>query len=108
MEQRHQSALRRIKRIAAVIRVHKTSCAIPDTSLAGLQLSVKGSDGYMFTAPCADSYLSADQREFFEKNGYLLVRNNIERFYLDRWKSHFKKMCDGEIPFAPGTQVNEL
>uniref|UniRef100_A0A0K0D0L2 phytanoyl-CoA dioxygenase n=1 Tax=Angiostrongylus cantonensis TaxID=6313 RepID=A0A0K0D0L2_ANGCA len=43
--------------------------------------------------------LSKNQKLFYEKNGYLVIRNCVPSYELDRYKRRFKEICQGkDIP----------
>ncbi|KAK6046624.1 hypothetical protein COOONC_15870 [Cooperia oncophora] len=37
--------------------------------------------------------LSKEQKQFYEKNGYLLIRNCVPVYELERYKQRFKDIC---------------
>lgn len=40
--------------------------------------------------------LSKEQKLFYEKNGYVLIRNCVPSYELDRYKQRFKDICEGK------------
>jgi hypothetical protein len=50
----------------------------------GQQLSVPREDGYTFTS-AQGTVLSREQRDFYEANGFLVVRNNIAANEIAVW-----------------------
>ncbi|VDM85787.1 unnamed protein product [Strongylus vulgaris] len=42
------------------------------------------------------SVLSEEQKRFYEKNGYLLIRNCVPSYELERYKDRFKDICQGK------------
>lgn len=60
-------------------------------------------DGYEFTVP--NDVLTKEQRDFYEKNGYIVFKKLIPQEDLDRYKRHFQKLCSGEAPRVPTMTV---
>jgi len=56
-------------------------------------------DGYEYTVP--NDVLTKEQRDFYEKNGYIVFKKLIPQEDLDRFKRHFQKLCSGEAPRVP-------
>ncbi|EPB75954.1 Phytanoyl-CoA dioxygenase [Ancylostoma ceylanicum] len=40
--------------------------------------------------------LSQEQKQFYEKNGYLLIRNCVPNYELERYKDRFRDICQGK------------
>lgn len=40
--------------------------------------------------------LSAEQRQFYNKNGYLVIRNCVPQFELQRYLNRFYDICEGK------------
>lgn len=49
--------------------------------------------------------LTEQQREFYEENGYLVVKNFLKDEDIERWKKRFLEYCDKKIEPMPGTQI---
>jgi phytanoyl-CoA hydroxylase len=91
------------RRVCSVLR-HLSPAATGNIDhQPGQQLSVTRPDGYIFTDN--NSVLSKAQRDFYEANGFLVVRNNVPLDDITRWTNHFQRLCTGELAFAKGTQV---
>ncbi|CAL2038641.1 hypothetical protein CAEBREN_03402 [Caenorhabditis brenneri] len=43
------------------------------------------------------SILSAEQRQFYEKNGYLLIRNCVPQYELNRFRQRFQDICEKKV-----------
>jgi hypothetical protein len=59
--------------------------------------------GYKYTRD-ADGYVSCltkEQRDFYEENGYLVVRGLVSQAELDRYFVRFQSLCDGTKEKAP-------
>ena len=46
------------------------------------------------------SPLDAEQRRFYDENGYLVIRSFFERKDLEPWTERFIAICDGRVPAA--------
>mmetsp|Transcript_2632 Transcript_2632/g.3209 ORF Transcript_2632/g.3209 Transcript_2632/m.3209 type:complete len:347 (-) Transcript_2632:2504-3544(-) len=44
-----------------------------------------------------NSLLSTEQRDFYEENGFLVVKNLLQPHEVDTLAAHFGKLCSGEI-----------
>jgi len=53
----------------------------------------------------ADSIFTPEQRDFYETNGFIVVRNLVAKDLLSRWESHFQKICRGEVDISVGMTV---
>ncbi|XP_067932298.1 phytanoyl-CoA dioxygenase, peroxisomal-like [Watersipora subatra] len=51
--------------------------------------------GFRFTLD--NSILTHNQREFYERNGYLVVKGLVSLEEIDTYRKHFEKICNGEI-----------
>jgi phytanoyl-CoA hydroxylase len=49
----------------------------------------------------SNNLLSQEQRDFYEENGYLLIKNLVHQEDLDRYKQQFIGISDGKIDRAP-------
>ena len=58
---------------------------------------------YTIDSTC-DGVLSAEQRLFYEKNGYVVIPGLISQDKLERFKERFRQICSGEVT-APGLIV---
>ncbi|XP_018569148.1 probable phytanoyl-CoA dioxygenase [Anoplophora glabripennis] len=58
---------------------------------------------YSFTYP--NSNLSEEQKQFYEKNGYLLIKNNVSEKLLNTVCQRFIDICDGKADAANITTV---
>lgn len=63
--------------------------------------TASSSPKYRFTSDF--SILTPEQRQFYEENGYLVVRNLVPQSDLDRYRQHFIAIAEGKIPKATGT-----
>eukprot|EP01137_Pigoraptor_chileana_P030710 Opistho-2@17578 len=58
--------------------------------------AVSGSSGLQYTMDESSDLLSPEQRQFYETNGYIVIKRLIEPELLEKWKAHFVKLCNGE------------
>lgn len=47
-----------------------------------------------------NNLLTPDQVDFYNKNGYLVVRNLVGKIHLDRYYKRFQQICSGEVRVA--------
>uniref|UniRef100_A0AC34FMT8 Phytanoyl-CoA dioxygenase n=1 Tax=Panagrolaimus sp. ES5 TaxID=591445 RepID=A0AC34FMT8_9BILA len=40
--------------------------------------------------------LTAEQKQFYEKNGYILLKNVVPQYELDRFRHRFQEICEGK------------
>jgi phytanoyl-CoA hydroxylase len=52
-----------------------------------------------------NNFLTLQQRQFYEENGFLVFRKLVPQADLDIYRQHFTKLCNGEIPRAPTMTV---
>jgi len=48
--------------------------------------------------------LSKEQRDFYEANGFLVIRGNVSKAQLEKYRRRFQQICDGEVQI-PGLTV---
>jgi len=53
----------------------------------------------------ADKVLTKEQRDFYEKNGYLIIRANMPHNDLDEWQQHFQLICEEKVERTPTMTV---
>ena len=58
---------------------------------------------YLYTTN-ANGALSRNQRDFYEKNGFLLIKNLISPEKLDQYKARFQEICSKKVQ-VPGMTV---
>lgn len=49
--------------------------------------------------------LTQEQREFYEENGYLVVKGFLKDADIQKWKQRFLDYCDKKIDPIPGMQI---
>lgn len=42
--------------------------------------------------------LTLEQRQFYEENGYIVIKNFLKSDEIDRWVARFKEYCDKTLP----------
>ncbi|XP_060880494.1 phytanoyl-CoA dioxygenase, peroxisomal-like [Metopolophium dirhodum] len=52
---------------------------------------------YKYTISSNNGILSSEQRDFFEINGYIIIRQLINETLLDRFKQRFIDICEGKV-----------
>jgi phytanoyl-CoA hydroxylase len=60
---------------------------------AGFQLTEAGADGYVYTQ--ANAALTVAQRDFYEENGFLVVRGLVPPADVDRYVARFEEIVRG-------------
>lgn len=58
---------------------------------------------YKYTV--SNNTITVEQRDFYEKNGYLLIRNVVPQSDLDKYKQHFIDIANGAIERSMGMTV---
>jgi phytanoyl-CoA hydroxylase len=53
---------------------------------------------------CDGRVLSKEQKEFYDKNGYIILRNVVPQEKLDKYGARFQSICDGSVRI-PGMVV---
>ncbi|KAK9871319.1 hypothetical protein WA026_011586 [Henosepilachna vigintioctopunctata] len=49
--------------------------------------------------------LNDQQREFYEENGYIIIRNNVPHDLIDEFCSRFTDLCENRVPLVKPTVV---
>lgn len=52
---------------------------------------------FFYTLDNPHSKLSEEQREFYEENGYIVIKNLVNEEEIFELEDHFRKICNGEI-----------
>jgi len=55
-----------------------------------------------------NNFLSQDQREFYEENGFLVVRDLVPQPLLDLWRDSFVDICEGRRDKGMMTLMKEM
>lgn len=55
-----------------------------------------------------NTLLSLEQRQFYEENGYLVVRKLVDSKLLDACKERFIALCDRQIPWNGMTMMKDV
>ena len=50
---------------------------------------------YRFTLD--NAFLTSSQRQFYEDNGFLVIRRLVPQEQLEIYREHFRKICCGEV-----------
>jgi phytanoyl-CoA hydroxylase len=56
----------------------------------------------------SDGVLTREQREFYETNGYLLIKNLISREKLEKYANRFKEICSKKIQVPFMTVMKDI
>ena len=56
-----------------------------------------GSDKMRYTTEGSQHILTADQRQFYEDNGFLVIRRLVSQDKLDTFYERFKQVCKKEV-----------
>lgn len=52
--------------------------------------------------------LTLEQRQFYEDNGYLLIKDSIDHSILDECIQRFRDLCDGKVPKGHMTLMKDI
>ena len=52
--------------------------------------------------------LTSSQRDFYEQNGFLVVRGLVSRDRLEEYKTRFQQLCSGEVKVWDHTQTHMM
>jgi len=63
---------------------------------SGVSLQPVGSYGYVLQ----NNLLTQEEIDFYNKNGFLVVRNLVGKIHLDRYHKRFLQFCNGEVKIA--------
>ncbi|XP_048740553.2 phytanoyl-CoA dioxygenase, peroxisomal-like [Ostrea edulis] len=74
---------------------------IPTLSASGVAPNVNSTFRYTLDNPI----LSHEQRQFYEDNGYLVIRNLVSKEKLDVYRDQFEKICKKEVEASLGMTV---
>ncbi|KAF4522302.1 hypothetical protein B566_EDAN011012 [Ephemera danica] len=94
------------------IQRHLLPCSDPQRKLqlqgtSGSLMSTElGSSQFQYTMD--DTLLSLEQREFYEKNGYLVISKLVEDSLLDECSERFKALCEGRAERGYITMMKDL
>ena len=77
----------------------------PASAHAGSSIDPSGSGRYRYTidSACA-GVLNAEQRDFYEKNGYVVIPGLVSPEKLDRYRERFRQICSREVN-VPGLAI---
>jgi hypothetical protein len=55
-------------------------------------------DGFRYTLDGgSEGVLSKEQRQFYEENGYLVVKGLVAQHHLDTYRERFRQICSREV-----------
>ncbi|XP_067931714.1 phytanoyl-CoA dioxygenase, peroxisomal-like [Watersipora subatra] len=60
-----------------------------------LQVACSAISEFRYTLP--NSILTQNQREFYERNGFLVVKGLVKPENIDIYREHFRRVCNGEV-----------
>ncbi|KAM4678544.1 phytanoyl-CoA dioxygenase, peroxisomal [Discoglossus pictus] len=80
-----------------VLQRHLT--AVP---VSGQLTSVTYPTNFQFTLD--NNILSTEQRQFYEENGFLVIKNLVSEEDIERFRNEFEKLCKREVT-APGLMI---
>ncbi|XP_057368698.1 phytanoyl-CoA dioxygenase, peroxisomal-like isoform X1 [Daphnia carinata] len=52
--------------------------------------------------------LTLEQREFYENNGFLVIKNLIDDSFLDKCKQRFLDLCEKKVPWGSLTMMKDI
>lgn len=87
------------KRLETILGHLKASSAGSSSSYAtGTRVDVPSGRKYRYSLDqTAESVLSVEQRDFFEENGFLVVKALVSPQDLDTYRERFRKICTKEV-----------
>ena len=89
------------KRLTTILGHLKAASSPTSSSYGGTgpqQISVRTpKDKYRYTLDSSASILTPDQRDFYEENGFLVVKGLVPLDDLDKYKERFKLICTKEV-----------
>lgn len=62
----------------------------------------------VFNYTLDNSKLSREQREFYEKNGFLVIKQLIDESFLDKCKQRFLDLCEKKVPWGSLTMMKDI
>lgn len=60
--------------------------------------------GYEFTVEAGGRRLTPEQRQFYEDNGFLVIKKLVNEKHLERYRDRFEKICKREVK-VPGITI---
>jgi phytanoyl-CoA hydroxylase len=81
--------------------------AIPASSSLGSSSLVSNSKKFKYTAPDSN-VLSNEQREFYEKNGFIVVKRVVPEKDLEKYRARFLEICNGQGVDARMTIMRDI
>ena len=73
-----------------------TSHRFASTEAAQPAKNSENSSKYRFTLDSVDGVLTTEQRDFYEENGYIIVKNMVTSAELGRWHDRFTEYATGK------------
>ena len=64
--------------------------------LQNVEKSLKGNQNFRYTVD--NGILTLEQRQFYEDNGYIVVKGFLKDKDIDVWTKRFVQFCDKSIP----------
>ena len=100
------SSQRRLQTILGHLKGGDGDAVLPKPAAAHASLGDPSRTGryrYTIDSTC-DGVLSAEQRDFYEKNGYVVVPGLVSQEKLDRFRERFRQICSREVS-VPGLML---
>ena len=98
---------RRLQTILGHLKGSDSDAILPKPAAAHAASSIEParSDRYRYTidSTCA-GVLNAEQRDFYEKNGYVVIPGLVPQEKLDRYRERFRQICSREVS-VPGLAI---
>ena len=96
---------KRLQTILGHLKGGEGAAVFPQPAGAALNQSAPSSRQYVYTlsSTCA-GVLTDEQRDFFEKNGYLVVPGLVSKDKLQVFKDRFQSICSRDVE-VPGLSI---
>ena len=88
-------------KISATLRLNTIKRLLAQSEI--IKNKINNNREYAYTV--SNGILSQEQRDFYEKNGFLVIKNLISAEKLEKFKARFQKIC-AEKKKIPGMTVN--
>ena len=87
--------------MAAHLRLRKIEGHLKD----GNQTSSTASKVFNSPYTYDNGILTLEQRKFYDKNGFLVIRNLVKHDDIRKYRERFQDICSGKVPRSPGMTV---
>ena len=86
------------RRLNTILGHLKASSGVGGASLSsGAGERALPSGRYRYTLDASSSLLSPEQRQFYEENGFLVVKGLVPQQKLDLYRERFRQICTREV-----------